>query len=687
MSQNTDSKIHVYHIKLGDLISYVGRGDYRIPQFQRDYVWKKSKVIDLFDSVYQEFPIGSFFLWKADREHNRLFREVPGLKVKPVGEHDVVHFVIDGQQRVTSLYVALSGLDTNVEGADYTSITFDLKEEVFRDRKPDNRRYIAVSDIWGGNILQLSKQVDEDCGPALERCWQTLRTYPIPIVEVEDTNLPSVCKIFRRINQGGKRLDRFDLIAAMTFQPDFDLRERFKSDILKPLEKDRFGKVDTSIVTQVLALLVHKQCTERYEFILTHDDIKKHWDNVTRSLRLAAAVLRKGLGVVTADFLPYNAILTLLTYYFAKSGKRSLSAAHMEWVRRWFWRSAFGQHYGTAAPTQIGRDRQLFDDLIAGKQPVFEASVTLTLPDLVGTRMTWQGSAVRNAFLCFLAVQNPLHLRNNTPLDLLNGDITEFAKPEKHHIFPRGYLDKHGPADTDIHALPNFCFLPSELNKLILDKAPADYIKQLQADNPDLEKAAKTHVLPIGPGSGIPENNYLEFMQARGKLILEEIARLCGGITTPKQEDRQAAIDKLEHRWRDFIHEVLTDAVGDDYWRTNIPSDVAQNAANKIKDDLKKHPDLKPEALDNPRRRLDYLNVGDYVKVIENGSNWGHFSSTVRRKQDIETHMNAFGDYRNCVVHSRSMSELTRMAGETAMIWLGSILPDESQPEEVQDDE
>src|SRR5262249_33517558 len=161
--------------------------------------------------------------------------------------------------------------------------------------------------------------------------------------------------------------------------------------------------------------------------------------------------------------------------------------------------------------------------------------------------MTWIGSATRNAFLCLLATRNPVHLVNNGPLDLVNGGISDFTSNEKHHIFPRAYLVREGPEDAEIHALPNFCFLPAELNKRISDTEPAKCFPQLKQENADFDKAARSHLLPTGPDSGTSANDYLKFLQARGELILEEIARLCGEITTPRQEERQAAIERLEH--------------------------------------------------------------------------------------------------------------------------------------------
>lgn len=679
MSHGTESKIHVDDIPLSDLMDCVRRGHWRVPQFQREYVWKKTKVIELLDSIYQEFPIGSFFVWKAGREHNRLFREVPGLGVGPVGEHDQVWFVLDGQQRVTSLYVTLYGL--TLGGTDYRNVCFDVQEEAFRDHRPDGKRYIALCDIWGPDALDLFEHVDAAHRPALKRCWKVLQTYPISIVEVRDQDLPAARRIFQRINQGGQRLERFDLISTTTFTPEFDLRERLKRDILAPLEEARFGAIEPSIVTQLLALLVHGQCTERYEFMLTADDIQGHWASVVDAVLLAADTLRKNVGVVNVGYLPYNAIFTLLSYWFAKSGQRSLTPAQLEWVKRWFWRASFSQHYGAAAPTQMGRDRALFDGLIAGQEPPTDWPVTLTVADLVGTRMTWYRSAVRNAFLCLMAHLLPVNLENNAPLDLVNGGISDFTSSEKHHLFPVAYLKREGPATADVHAMPNFCFLPAELNRRISSSDPATYVPELQTANPEFEAAARTHLIPSSPDSGLLTNDYPKFLQARAEMMLQEIGRLCGEITTPREEERQAAVGRLEQRLRDCIDEVLRGVVGEQYWKHNIPADVREAADNRIEDSIAREPGLDHQAFASSRARLDYANVMDYVKIIASGANWPYFESIFRRKDELQAHLAGFSDYRNHVMHGRPLTELVRMKGETAMVWFESVLPASDEPE------
>jgi hypothetical protein len=680
MSTPTEKRIEVKSDTLRYLMTDVATGRLRVPRFQREFVWTKSKVIELLDSIYKEYPIGSFFLWKAPREFNSLLRQID-LGQPPIGPHEEIAFILDGQQRITSLYAVLEGRTFN--DVHYRRIAFDLEAATFVDHEADNKRYVAVCDIWGPDAIEVSRQIPKTLQPTFDRFYRILHTYPVSIVEVRDKDLPAVATIFQRINQSGKRLDRFDLIVAITFTPDFDLRERFKRDVLDPLVTRQFGAIAPSIVTQLLALLKSGQCTERYEYALTTDDIRQRWQGSVDGILLAADTLRKNFGVATAALLPYDAVLTLLAYYFAKSGARALSPAHLTWVSLWFWRASFALRYGTAAPTTIGQDRQHFDDLLAGKEPKFAPHRDLAPEDFLETRMTQTRSAIRNAFLCLLAARRPVHLLNNSPLDLA-GEISDFTSAEKHHIFPKQFLSTLGFA-AELHALSNFCFLPAELNKRIGASAPALYVPQFEAENPDFEMAARTHLLPIGADSGIRDNDYLTFLKTRGRLILDEIDRVCGDVTTPRTEERVQAIERIEHRIRDRIHRVLSDRVGPNYWKTSVPEAVRENAEKRIDAMLVKFPDKKSDDLRAPRERLDFLNVMDYVTIVENRGNWGYFEPVFRRKEDVKRYLEGFSEYRNAVVHGRPVTELIRLSGEASMVWLHAILAEDEDTDGVVD--
>lgn len=210
----------------------------------------------------------------------------------------------------------------------------------------------------------------------------------------------------------------------MTFSPDFDLREKFQQDIRTKLRLRAFGDISPTSVTQLMALARRGACTERVEYSLTAEEIKEMWESVVESVLLAADTLRKSVGVQNSDYLPYEAILTLLAYFFLKSGRRSLTNSQMVWVKEWFWRASFSQHYGSGGATKMGRDKDLFDRLLENETPRFEPPITLSVESLVGSKMTSR-SAIRNGFLCLLADRSPAHLANNSKLDLVTGGISD----------------------------------------------------------------------------------------------------------------------------------------------------------------------------------------------------------------------------------------------------------------------
>jgi len=359
----------------------------------------------------------------------------------------------------------------------------------------------------------------------------------------------------------------------------------------------------------------------------------------------------------------------------------------MQWVKRWFWRSSFGRHYGSGGATKIGQDRALFDGLIEGSAVEFKPPLLLTILDLVSSKMTLSQSAIRNASLCLLAIQKPRHLVNNAELDLVNGGVIGFTDNEKHHVFPRAHLIRAGDTDAGIHALPNFCFLTAELNKQILDERPSKYFATLRAENSRFDETAKSNLLPVGSGCGIEDDDYNLFLQARGKLIIDEIRRLSGELTAPRIDERQVAVERLEKRLRGVIDRTMMRAEGNSYWKIRVPPQIRQEADKRIQAAIDKYPDVRPEVFQESRRRLDYCNSMDYLTIIENGANCPAFEPIFRKKGDVQRYLAGFSEYRNVVMHNREMVELIEKNGEAAMIWLANVLPDEEEQDDSDQDE
>src|SRR5258708_1223283 len=112
---------------LATLLAEIEKGLVKIPQFQRDFVWRKQKSAKLLDSIFKGYPIGAFILWKT-KESLRSVKEIGGANLPETPEGDFTQYVLDGQQRLTSLFASLKGLKVERDGIleDFSQMYLDL---------------------------------------------------------------------------------------------------------------------------------------------------------------------------------------------------------------------------------------------------------------------------------------------------------------------------------------------------------------------------------------------------------------------------------------------------------------------------------------------------------------------------------------------------------------------------------
>jgi uncharacterized protein with ParB-like and HNH nuclease domain len=112
------------------LFTGIDSGQIKIPKFQRDFVWGNDQTAKLIDSIIKGYPIGTFILWKT-REELRSVRNVGNIQLPEAPKGDSVHYILDGQQRITSLYAVRKGIlfDREGETIDYKQISINLEQE------------------------------------------------------------------------------------------------------------------------------------------------------------------------------------------------------------------------------------------------------------------------------------------------------------------------------------------------------------------------------------------------------------------------------------------------------------------------------------------------------------------------------------------------------------------------------
>src|SRR3989344_2308690 len=176
------------NINLSGVVNSINKGEWKVPNFQREFVWEKKKVKELLDSMYKEFPIGSFFLWIPPEEYAKYYKNIPELKIEEGNQKFYTHFILDGQQRLTSLYAVYMGL--TLEGFDYSNICFDLDSEKFNTDPKDDSRNISVHHILNSDeYLDLYNNLTNERKKKFMKVKSIFSNYPFPVIIIEDKSI------------------------------------------------------------------------------------------------------------------------------------------------------------------------------------------------------------------------------------------------------------------------------------------------------------------------------------------------------------------------------------------------------------------------------------------------------------------------------------------------------------------
>ena len=530
---------------LNKIFNELENGNMKIPRFQRGYVWERSKIVRLLNSIYKQYPIGSFFIWVASTEYKHFCREITELGLPENPESNTYSFILDGQQRITSLFVALKNKILN--NTDYSTICFNLEKKEFQIPRLKNEKHnipawklfdrTAYGDVYADYVLNDRSKAD-----IWRDCQQIFTDYPISIIKSLKMDLDQVVSIFERINQGGKRLSLFDLVHASSWSAKFDLREKICAFNDETNVKS-FGGIENEVFTQSIALNEFGDCRNYNQLHLTADTCDRRWNVTTECLRIAIDYI-KTLGVSFIDFIPYNSFLPILQYYFFTSTHKSIKSEHKESIENWFWTATFSQRYSSSSLTRMKEDAEWISKLSHGENVENVFNVSLTLKELTKIRMQ-NTSVVKNGILCLLALEKPVDFDNGLQVTLNKTNVSKLNSKENHHFFPYSLMQRFGTDNNGINSLLNFAFISARLNKVISNAPPSVYIANFDSNNGKVREFLKSHLLDEDAYNALKSDNFSLFIQKRGELILEKIKEKTkvGEFTEPEEQIMEENIE------------------------------------------------------------------------------------------------------------------------------------------------
>lgn len=521
-------------MKISTILDHVDSGHFALPVFQRGYVWNRGQVRRLFQSLYKGHPVGGLLVWITETDSVSLRgqkQSMPGM----------VTLLLDGQQRITTLYSVLRGKPPDFFDGNPTTLTglhFHLETEEFEFYTPITMRDDPLwVDVTGLMRVGLGG-VDEICRHASQAgsnehssaLYSSYMGKLLNLLQISDTNLHveevtgsdkslnTVVEIFNCVNSAGTMLSKGDLALARICAIWPEAREEMKEK-LQQWEDAGYGFDLIWLLRSVNAML-----TGKAQFIhldgLTKADVQKGLVQACRHIDTILNLIGGKLGLDHHRVLfGRYAIPVMVRYCEQKSG--SLTTEEHDKLLFWYVQAAMWGRFSGSTETEIERALSILnasgnevDALIEDQELWHHFRIT---------PHNFDGSRISARFYPVLYMLTRMGEARDwgTNIPLKANMLGKMNQLEVHHIFPTSRLMKLGYDLKMRNAVSNFCLLTKDTNLKIRASFPEDYFAKVEEEHPG---ALASQWIPNDRDLWKIEN-YPDFLEARKILLAKEANR------------------------------------------------------------------------------------------------------------------------------------------------------------------
>ena len=562
------------HYNLGGLISNIGLGQIGLPDIQRPFVWANAKVRDLFDSMYRGYPVGYFLFWQtgADGVDSKVIGDTHKQKVPSL-------LIVDGQQRLTSLYAVIHREAVMRENFQREHIRIGFRPQTGTFVVPDATTekdpefILDISEVFTKptyktvkeyvNRLRLAREVsdaeEDQVSEAIGRL-AGLTNFPFIALELsQQCTEEQVADVFVRINSEGKKLNQSDFILTLmsVFWDDgrtdleaFCRAARYPGEAGKASPFNQLFQPDPDHLLRVnVGVAFRRAKLEHVYSLLRGKDLSTgeistekrnsqfaalraaqanvlnltYWADFLNIVRAAGYRSAKSISSMNALVIAYQLYLLGRTEYKVDPFKLKNAIA------RWLFMSLLTGRFTASPESRMEQDLAALRELKTGAEFLarLTAVETSTLTDdywATTLPLDLATSAGRSpALFAFYAAQSLLGAKalfsQSQVADLLDPPALGQKKAlERHHLFPRQYLKDHGIESVrDINQIANYALVEWDDNIAISDDSPAGYWPEYakRFKSEELAQMAAWHALP----DGWWQMGYFDFLHARRPLI------------------------------------------------------------------------------------------------------------------------------------------------------------------------
>lgn len=544
---------------LRSLLDQIERRHLALPDFQRDFVWEYADTQKLLSSLLSGYPAGTIMLIRCSPELGFACRAISG--APELEGTEPTQLILDGQQRLTSLYRAVSDVGTNRFFINLRVLmeNGEPDEAVFYRRRTNTARNFGTIesqaadlvlplrtlwrneyDEWIDEILELGAFPGTEEKAAkrqlreLKNQLSNLTNYLFPTLELSAETPPSAtCVIFESMNRRGRRLSPFDLLVARMRRHDLQVRDMWAAAIAQYPILSQFD-VNPFTVFQALALLAtpaHRAASCKSSDVLDLEVTKvlEHWEIALAGCAGFLAMLQSECGVLVRKWLPYEPLLIAGAAIWSKLPARGPEQRDAKAkLRRWFWSAIFTQAYDQGTNRVAARDFVELGGWLDGsdEEPTsVRVAAGIESFDEVLAQAYSPQSAVYRGVMAIVLLRTARDFHDGTPItrdSLVNGDR------EDHHIFPTELMKVNYSKDK-YDCVLNRTLINRSTNRDIWYDWPSNYLGRIEEEQgrEALNTTLDTHMIPPCESDSLKNNHFEDFMSERSQKISCSVAQLC----------------------------------------------------------------------------------------------------------------------------------------------------------------
>lgn len=572
---------------LYEILKDVNSGKIQLPDFQRGWVWDDDRIKGVIASVAKSFPIGAVMLLETGNENIR-FKTKPVEGVLGLNGTKPEMLILDGQQRITSLYQAImtnrvvntrnsKGYEIKrwyyidmVKALDTDS---DLEEAIFSI----NENKIITENIGRDIILDLSTEENEfknlmypvsmvdnydewrtkfieywDYDRDKIKFWNEFEKkiikgfngYNLPVIVMKKENTKeAVCQVFEKVNTGGVSLTVFELLTASFASDGFDLKadwedikNKFKpykilnntsnTDIIQAITLYSTFNKRLAAITSGLTENIPSVSAKRKEMLnLTLSEYLKYRDEIVEGFIKSSKILVEN-HIFNSRDLPYSTQLVPMAAILAKLGDKIDNVGNKNKLMRWFWCGVFGELYGSANETRYALDMIQVTDWIENnaEEPKTIYDANFS-PSRLNTLRTRNSAAYKGVYALMMD-ENTKDWLSATKIDF----STYFSESiDIHHIFPVAWCEKNNIPRNDYDCIINKTPLSGRTNRIVRGDAPSKYLERLKkragVSDSEFNDILRSHL--VSPDY-MYKDDFYGFFNNRKEQILQRIEKAIG---------------------------------------------------------------------------------------------------------------------------------------------------------------